>query len=237
MARTVNTAVRTVRRGAFIDAAMRLIQSSGYEKMSLQDVLDTTEASRGAFYHYFDSKNALLEAVLWRMTDVVLASVAPVIDEPAVPALEKIDRLFTGIAHWKNERKELVVGLLHVWYSDDNAIVRERLRSVVASRMVPVLARIVGQGKDEGTFSVTSPDETARVLWSLIQGAQETAGELLLARQRNAIPFEAVAPALAAYPAAFERILGVPPGSVRLADDETLRLWFDRPPRVQGGNR
>jgi AcrR family transcriptional regulator len=237
VARTVNTEVRTVRRDAFIDAAMRLIHSSGYEKMTLQDVLDTTEASRGAFYHYFDSKDALLDSVLWRMTDAVLASVAAVIDDPAVPALEKIDRLFSGIAHWKNQRKELVVGVLDVWYSDVNAIVRERFRSVIAGRMIPVLARIVRQGKDQGTFLVTSPDETARVLWSLIQGAQETAGELLLARQRNAIPFEAVAPALAAYPAAFERILGVPHGSVRLADDETLRLWFERPLRVQGGDR
>ena len=52
-----------VRRDEFVDAAQRLIQSPGYEQMSVQDVLDELGASKGAFYHYFDSKEALLEAV------------------------------------------------------------------------------------------------------------------------------------------------------------------------------
>ena len=61
MARTVNATVYAVRRDAFIDAAQRLIQAKGYEQMSIQDVLDELDASTGAFYHYFDSKAALLD--------------------------------------------------------------------------------------------------------------------------------------------------------------------------------
>ena len=69
MARTLNPAAHAVRRDAFVDAAQRLIQAKGYEEMSIQDVLDELGASRGAFYHYFDSKAALLEAVVERMVD------------------------------------------------------------------------------------------------------------------------------------------------------------------------
>ena len=64
MARILNLAVHTVRREAFVEAAQRLMQSRGYQQMSIQDVLDELQASRGAFYHYFDSKQALLEAVI-----------------------------------------------------------------------------------------------------------------------------------------------------------------------------
>src|SRR5256885_16974182 len=84
MARTVNAEVHTVRREAFVDAAERLMQTRGYEQMSVQDVLDDLGASRGAFYHYFDSKQALLEAVLDRMVDAGLGSVAPVVDDPTL---------------------------------------------------------------------------------------------------------------------------------------------------------
>jgi AcrR family transcriptional regulator len=226
LARTVNVDARTVRREAFIDAALRLIQAKGYEQMSVQDVLDQLEASRGAFYHYFDSKASLLEAVLERMTDVVLAGFAPLVDDPAVPALEKLERLFTGIAHWKNQRKELMTQLLHVWLSDDNAIVREKFRRAMVVRMVPVLGKIIRQGKDEGTFAVTSPEDAARSVWSLMQGAQDMAGELLLARRAQAISFEAVEARFTAYAEGFERIVGAPPGSVHLVEDATLRLWF-----------
>ena len=58
--------------------------------MSVQDVLDELDASRGAFYHYFDSKVALLEAVVERMVEAAIATLAPVVAERAVwrmPAL------------------------------------------------------------------------------------------------------------------------------------------------------
>jgi AcrR family transcriptional regulator len=238
MARTVNAAVHTIRREAFTDAALRLIQGKGYEQMSVQDVLDEVDASRGAFYHYFDSKAALLEAVLERMTDVVLAGFAPLIEDPSVPALEKIERLFSGIAQWKNQRIELVTQLLQVWLSDDNAVVREKFRRALAIRMVPVLGAIVRQGRDEGVFKVTAPENTARSLWSVMQGAQEAALELFLARRAGTIPFEAVEATFAAYAEGFERIAGVPLGSIHVVDDATLRLWFgERDRKVRSSDR
>ena len=62
MPRTVNVEARAVRREAFVDVALRLIQLKGYEQMSVQDVLDELDASRGAFYYYFDSKDAIVLA-------------------------------------------------------------------------------------------------------------------------------------------------------------------------------
>ncbi|TMD86636.1 MAG: helix-turn-helix transcriptional regulator, partial [Chloroflexi bacterium] len=50
MARTLNAAVHTVRKEAFVDVAQRLMQTKGYQQMSVQDVLDELGASRGAFY-------------------------------------------------------------------------------------------------------------------------------------------------------------------------------------------
>jgi AcrR family transcriptional regulator len=91
MARTVNPTLHTVRRDAFLDVAQRLIQTKGYEAMSVQDVLDELEASKGAFYHYFDSKLALLEAVVDSFADVGLATVGPILNDPTLPALRKLE--------------------------------------------------------------------------------------------------------------------------------------------------
>ena len=35
---------------------------------------------------------------------------------------------FAGIAAWKGERTELLLAVMEVWLSDDNAIVREKFR-------------------------------------------------------------------------------------------------------------
>jgi hypothetical protein len=39
-----------------------------------------------------------------------------------------MERLFTGIAGWKAERRELMLALVEVWYSDDNVLVRDKVR-------------------------------------------------------------------------------------------------------------
>jgi AcrR family transcriptional regulator len=235
LARTVNAAVRAVRREAFVDVAQGLIQAKGYEQMSVQDVLDQLEASRGAFYHYFDSKAALLEAVVERMVDTAMAALAPMVADPELPATVKLERLFSGIAGFKAERQDLVLALIEVWLSDDNAIVREKVRQDTVVRLTPVLAAIVRQGKAEGLFSATSPDPTARVLVSLLQGASEVATELFVARRANRIAFEAVEPTLAAYNEAFERILGSPAGSLTIVDGEVLRFWYGGNESTQQG--
>jgi AcrR family transcriptional regulator len=215
-----------VRRDAFVDAALRLMQSKGYEKMSVQDLLDELDVSRGAFYHYFESKQALLEAVVDRIADVALAALAPVVNDPDLPALPKLERFFGGIAQWKTERKALILELVNVWASDDNAIVREKVRHTMVDRVAPVLARIVKQGIAEEVFSADSPADTGRLLMTLMVGFQDGATELFLARQANKISFEAVERTIASYTRAFERILGAPAGSIHLIDDRILREWF-----------
>ena len=226
MARTVNPTLHTVRRDAFLDAAQRLIETKGYEAMSVQDVLDALEVSKGAFYHYFDSKQALLEAVVDRFADGGMAAIAPILRDPNLPGLTKLERVFAGIAGWKAERKELVLAIVEVWNSDSNAIVREKLRRLTVRLMVPLLSAVIRQGVQEGTFHVASADETATVLVALMQGAQEQATHLLIARQANTIPYEVVERTFAGFTDAFERILGVPKGSLTLQDAATLHFWF-----------
>ncbi|HMJ80080.1 MAG TPA: TetR/AcrR family transcriptional regulator [Candidatus Dormibacteraeota bacterium] len=226
MPRTLDPVAHAVRRDAFLDVAQRLIQVKGYEQMSIQDVLDELDASRGAFYHYFDSKGTLLEAVIGRMVEDVTGALGPLLADPDLAAAEKFRRMFANIASWKSERRELMLEVVRTWTSDDNAIVREKYRHRVVATITPIFAAIIRQGVTEGSFEVTSPDHTARVLISLLLGAQEHATDLYLARQAGRAPFELVEGALLAYPDAFERILGAPAGSLRWYDRAMLEEWF-----------
>jgi AcrR family transcriptional regulator len=222
----VNSTLHAVRRDAFLDVAQRLVQTKGYEAMSIQDVLDELEASKGAFYHYFDSKQALLQAVVERFADGAMASVAPVLNDPELPALIKLERVFAGIASLKAEQKDLMLAIIEVWNSDGNAIVREKVRRLSDRIMTPLFSAVVRQGLDEGTLLVDSPDETAKVLVSLMLGFQQQAADLYVARHAGSIPFEVVQRSVAANTEACERILGIPKGSLTLTDEKTLRFWF-----------
>lgn len=226
MARTLNPETHAVKRDVFVDAAQHLIVTRGYEQFSVQDVLEIADASKGAFYHYFDSKDQLVDAVVNRMADQATVVIEPVLGDPSLPAIDKLERLFNGMAQFKAERKDLVLGILRVWQSDDNALVREKLRKLVAIRLVPWLEVIVRQGIGEGSFSSGYPDYLARVLATLVQGMSELASELWVGRQTDAVSLEEVKRTFHAYHEAFERIVGARPGSLKFLDEPTIEFWF-----------
>jgi len=228
MARTVDPVAHAVRRDAFLDVAQRLIQTRGYAQLSIQDVLDDLQVSKGAFYHYFDSKAALLDGVVSRMVEAATASLAPAVADPRRSALQKFDAVFSGLASFKAERRDLILALMQVWLSDDNAIVREKFRRGVLVQMTPPVATIIRQGVAEGSFTAASPDDAARVFVSLIMGANEAAVDLFVAHQAGAVTFDEAERTLTAFADAFERILGARPGSLGFADrSAVVREWFD----------
>ena len=119
-----------------------------------------------------------------------------------------------------------MLAVLRVWLADDNAIVREKFRQEMVIRLTPMLQAIVEQGVAEGRFTVSDPEHAARVLIAVFQGANESGVELWFARQAKTVSFEDVERRLAAYQEAIERILGVPAGSLKVADGATLHRWL-----------
>jgi AcrR family transcriptional regulator len=224
--RTVNIAAHSARRDEFVDAGMRLIQSRGYERFSIEDLLAEVGASKGAFYHYFDSKQALLEAIVERLVTTALSITAEVVDDPRLSALDKLHRFFAAIAAFKNARREFMFQLLEIWFSDDNAIVREKLRHEQIRLVAPQIAQIIRQGMGEGTFALADPDSMARVVLALILDTGDDAGELFLKRQAGEVELDAVRRLFNTYQAVLERILGLAAGTLHLIDDDIIHTWF-----------
>lgn len=226
MARTKDHAAHAVRRDEFVDVATGLVMRQGYDGMSIQDVLDATGASRGAFYHYFGGKDELLSAVIDRLVDDAWPVLEGIVSDPATPATRKFANLFSSLATFKAERRELVLAILRVWLSDENAVVREKWRDRAGERLVTILCPIFEQGRAEGTFAITDPESDARVAVALMLGANAEATRLYLARQDGSVTIEAVHRRLLAYSDAVERLLGLPHRSTPLASRELIDQWY-----------
>ena len=239
MTRRVDPAAHAIRRDAFVDAAMRLIQARGYDNLSIADVIKEVGASKGAFFHYFDSKAALLAAVVDRMVEVAISRVEPIAADPGIGALAKFEGVFSGIAQWKREQPEFqpaaVAELMRIWYSDENATVVARLRVATRMRLTPLLAGILSEGAADGSWEIASPKGTASVITSLMLGLQDEIIPLFLGRMDGTVTFETVRSTIGTYIEAFERILGIPSHLAwPIADEATLRYWFDTPNPAKG---
>ena len=217
------------KRNAILDVAQRLIYTKGYEQMTIQDMLDDLQISKGAFYHYFDSKQAVLEAVVERMGEEALQLLRPIVHDPALPALDKLQRYLATANRWKIGQKAFFLALLRVWFTDDNAIVRQKLRATAIREIAPLLAEIIRQGIQEGVMTATYPDQVGEMIAALAQDAGETIGALILSLDPERDDMQLVERTLAVYNDAFERILGVPADSFTIVDHQTLKEWFASP--------
>lgn len=80
-------------RAALLDEATALFATRGYAGTSLADVATATQVTRGAVYHHFANKQALLEAVMDQqesraMREIVNAATS---DSPVEAALQGVD--------------------------------------------------------------------------------------------------------------------------------------------------
>jgi AcrR family transcriptional regulator len=226
MARQIKPEEHAARRNEILDVVQRLVYDKGFEQLTIQDILADRGISKGAFYHYFDSKQAVLEAMVERILDAAEQVLRPVVDDPALPATAKLQRFFDTAARWKAERKDYLLAVFRGWYGDDNAIVRAKVQIRTYERVGPLLAAIFKQGNREGVFNVAFPDQAGQVVMALNFGLGETMGRWLLRPGTHQAELEEMERLAAAYTDALERVLGAPPGSVHLVDAAALQEWF-----------
>jgi AcrR family transcriptional regulator len=228
MARVVKEDAYTARRNEILDIAQRLIYTKGYEQMTIQDILDNLGISKGAFYHYYDSKGEVLEALVERMAvKEVLPLLTSIVQNPDMSALEKLNSYFSAAGRWKIAKKTFMLELVRVWMADENAIVRQKMYSMSIKHVTPLLTEIIRQGVQEGALTTPYPDHMGKVIYSLAQGLGDIFGELLLLHDLKHDHLSQLETVIAAYTDALERVLGAPGGSLKLIDTESLREWLE----------
>jgi TetR/AcrR family transcriptional repressor of nem operon len=229
VARTVNAAEQAARRDAILDAARRLILSRGYERLTVQDLLDDLQMSKGAFYHYFDSKPAVVEALTERLVNDSERALAPIAEDPKLGALKKLQLFFGEIIRWKSERQNLMAAMLPVWYAPDNLAFRLLVDRATAKRLAPLLSGIVRQGVDEHQFATAYPEQAGVIIVAVVQALQDAMALQLLAAARRSPAAPKVKEMVATHAAhieAIERYLGVPADTLYRADARAVNSWM-----------
>ncbi|MCB0042786.1 MAG: TetR/AcrR family transcriptional regulator [Caldilinea sp.] len=228
MARTVKE--YDERYTEFLDVGQRLFYQKGYAQTSVQDIIGEMGVAKGLFYYYFSSKPDLLDAVIERMTTQILASLQPMIDDPACDAPTKMDQFFQRTQSWKLANREFLIDIMGVIYSDDNVLLRTKILEATMPIVVPQLARIIRQGMDEGVYDVAYPEESAEIVMELGQGLALPIANLLLKGPPEGVDLEEALQALErrvlAYERSIERVLGAADGSFCIVPPALLRAWF-----------
>ena len=78
------------RKNEILDAAEELFAARGYEETSTGDILDRVGIARGTLYYHFRSKEEILDALIGRLNQAMIARAEKAAGDRSVPVVERI---------------------------------------------------------------------------------------------------------------------------------------------------
>ena len=226
MARTIKEQEYAGKRNDILDSALRLVYTKGYERMTIQDIQADLGISSGAFYHYFDSKPALLEALVERSAKSAMENLQISLQNPRLTALQKFQAYFEASAQWKSTQKSLILSLLYMWYKDENAVIRQKMTEAAMKYTPALLELIIRQGIEEKIFNTLYPKQVAVMIMSITLSFGNSIIDLMLSPHPDLSGYQKTETLFAAYFDTIERILGAPVGSLKTFDADMFKDWF-----------
>lgn len=151
------------RKNEILDAAAELFAAKGYEKTSTGDILDRVGIARGTLYYHFKSKEDILDALIERMTCMLIAEAEKVAEDKSLPVVERLVRTIMSL---NMDSGEASIGheVLQQVHKPQNALMHQKMQQSLLDGVVPLLADLVEEGNAEGVFHVEYPRETTELL-------------------------------------------------------------------------
>lgn len=212
------------RKTEFLDTALQLFMQHGYDQTSVNAIIETVGVSKGAFYHYFKTKEDLLDEIAARASEQALTLVEPLVDDDSLDAVAKLNEMFRRTNSFKAQNRDLMIAIAQVFYGEGNILLRDRLSNRSVGMIAPLLARIIEQGNAEGTMDVRYPRETARFVLRIGTELVSEMAKALPVVDTDAETADEVVRLMSVYTESVERILGVQAGGLRLVDESMMSL-------------
>lgn len=142
-----------VRKNEILDTAQRLFYMKGYEKCTVNDILKEISIAKGTFYHYFKSKEEVLDAIVSRDTDIVIERANEVLKLDNIKPEEKLMHAFMAM-QIANQMDNDTLNNLH---KTENVLLHQKILNQIVTIMAPILVTIIEEGIEKKVWKCRYP--------------------------------------------------------------------------------
>ncbi len=212
-----------VRRDELLDVAWELCRTDGFDSMNVEQVTRTAGVAKGTFYHYFASKDAMLEQLVQRFGDRLFDHLSASLSGHDGTGAEQLKTIMDAASSYKLAQADITYASF--LYRPENLALRHRLFGSWREHARQVLLPVIRSGCADGSFSVADDaGATDLVLLLWFDAADQLWERALLAPDADSFAAVMLGGAASIYQAQ-ERILGLPEGTFNLpVQPELLEL-------------
>jgi len=216
-----------VRKNELINVAQNMFYRKGYEHTSVAAIIDAVGIAKGTFYHYFKSKEDLLDQIIKRQADIIDQIINRVANDTDINAVEKINRVFSLISQYKAEEKEVMIMVSKALHKDENLILRDKMVKSRIKTVAPKLAEIINQGISERMFNTGPAEHIAEILLYLPIHVWDDIARAFQNREPNHEMKNTIIKKYNTCENAMARILGVQEGAIKIVDSPVIEMFFE----------
>jgi AcrR family transcriptional regulator len=217
-----------IRRAEILDAAFKMFIERGYDNTSLNDIIAGAGLSKGLFYHYFASKEVLLEALFDRITEQTYAALEPILSAHDVDPRTRLHQVLNRSAEMRLQSVEFSRGVFVSLLRPENRDLYHRIELAWVQRMRPVLTNIINQGVQAEVFKATDGEGAADLILQMQIAAKYLVERGALARTSR--ERDEAAAALDArikfHAKVIGRILGLPENSFSIGSSDFAQQFI-----------
>lgn len=217
-------------RDRILNTAFALFLQQGYENTPIQAIIDAVGIAKGTFYHHFRSKEEMLVALVEGMSRRVVDAIRPIVDDPAMGAVEKILAVSrAAVAQKADDFSPAVLVLVKQMRARSNRQLVEAIEEISHQWILPLYTKVILEGVEQGVFRVTHPTLAAELMVGAIVSLKDRVTDLFIAAvegQSGAV--DALLEVYTAIEEAVERILGSAPGSLPIYTSVDVRALMAR---------
>jgi AcrR family transcriptional regulator len=154
-------------RTKIIESAIKLFSARGFNAASVDDICKEAGISKGAFYHHFESKQALFLALLDGWLEIIDNAIEASKDKPVPEIFIQVTKAFPYIFATANEGLPM---FLEFWLAASRDEKLWQASVAPYRRYQKHFASLIKQGVQEGSFVEVDPELTARMIISTAMG-------------------------------------------------------------------
>jgi AcrR family transcriptional regulator len=155
------------KKDQILDTSLQLFMKKGFDATSISDILSQLDIARGTLYYHFESKEAIMDAIIERLLNQVLKKIEKLMTNDSLSQAEKFMGFFASINLTQLTGDEEIVDYFN---QPQNALFHEKSNRLLIQKLAPVLAQIISEGIEAGLFDTPYPAETAELILVGITG-------------------------------------------------------------------
>jgi len=144
-----------------------LFSDKGYNKTSVNDIINKLGISKGAFYHYFKSKDEVLDEIIMDYAMEVVDMLFEIAYNTSLNGLEKYKKMFSETQSRRKQNAKRFSFLSGLFLNEENLLFRHRYTEKILELTKQPFILILQQGVKEGLFMINDPEETAELIMRL----------------------------------------------------------------------